>query len=209
MGPFCFGGKVSLFDEAAKSWDEKPSRVINARKVGSSLLNLLPVSKDWKVLEIGAGTGLLTFYIQPFVGKIYALDSSSGMLSVLKEKIEKYKVSNIYPLFLDAEKELPEGEFDLVVLHMTLHHVKDVPSLFNRISSRLKVGGFLAVGDLVKEDGSFHKSNKGVYHFGFSKEEIFRYFKDARLEPYVFRVVHSIERNGKDYPIFLACGRKL
>ncbi len=209
MGPFCFGGKVSLFDEVAKSWDEKPSRVINARKVGSSLLNLLPVSKDWKVLEIGAGTGLLTFYIQPFVGKIYALDSSSGMLSVLKEKIEKYKVSNIYPLFLDAEKELPEGEFDLVVLHMTLHHVKDVPSLFNRISSRLKVGGFLAVGDLVKEDGSFHKINKAVYHFGFSKEEIFRYFKDARLEPYVFRVVHSIERNGKDYPIFLACGRKL
>ncbi len=200
---------MSLFDEVAKSWDEKPSRVINAKKVGSSLLNLLPVSKDWKVLEIGAGTGLLTFYLQPFVGEIYALDSSSGMLSVLKEKIEKYKVGNIHPLLLNAEKELPEGEFDLVVLHMTLHHVKDISSLFNRISSRLKAGGFLAVGDLVKEDGSFHKSNEGVYHFGFSKEEIFRYFKGASLEPYVFRIVHSIERNGKNYLIFLACGRRL
>jgi len=207
-GPFYFGGKVSLFDEVAKTWDEKPSRVINARKVGSSLLELLPVSKSWKVLEIGAGTGLLTFYIQPYVGKIYALDSSFGMLSVLKEKIEKYKVENVYPVLLDAERELPKEDFDLVVLHMTLHHIKDIPSLFKEISQRLKRGGFLAVGDLVKEDGSFHRSNEGVYHFGFSKEEIFNYFKSSLLEPYAFEIVHSIERNGKEYPIFLACARK-
>jgi len=44
-------------------------------------------------------------------------------------------------------------------------------------------------------------------HFGFSKEELFNYFKEAGLEPYFFEIVHKIERNGRDYPIFLGVAK--
>ena len=143
----------NVFDEAAKTWDEKPSRVENAQKVGSAILEFLPVSKRWRALEIGAGTGLLTFYLQPYLGEIVAVDSSRGMVEVLKE--------------MDAETQLPEGKFNLIFLHMTLHHVKDVLSLFKKLRGLLLPGGFLAVGDLLKEDGTFHKDNSSVFHFGF------------------------------------------
>ncbi len=197
----------NIFDEAARTWDEKPSRVENAQKVGEAILKFLPVSKEWRTLEIGAGTGLLTLYLQPHLCEIVAVDSSKGMVEVLREKVGKLGVKNVKPLLMDAERELPPGEFNLIVLHMTLHHVKDVPSLFERLRELLSSGGFLAIGDLLKEDGTFHRDNTGVYHFGFSKEELFGYFKEAGLEPYLFELVHSIERNGREYPIFLAVAK--
>ncbi|RKQ63598.1 ubiquinone/menaquinone biosynthesis C-methylase UbiE [Thermovibrio guaymasensis] len=197
----------NVFDEAARTWDEKPSRVENAQKVGSAILEFLPVSKSWRALEIGAGTGLLTFYLQPYLGEIVAVDSSRGMFEVLKEKIEKFNVKNVKPLLMDAETQLPEVKFNLIFLHMTLHHVKDVLSLFKKLRGLLLPGGFLAVGDLLKEDGTFHKDNSSVFHFGFSKKELFNYFKEAGLEPYLFEIVHKIERNGRDYPIFLGVAK--
>jgi len=197
----------NVFDEAARTWDEKPSRVENAKKVGSAILNSLPVSKEWRALEIGAGTGLLTLYLQPHVGRVTAVDSSKGMIEVLKEKVERLGVKNVEPLLMDAEKELPKGKFNLIVLHMTLHHVKDVAGLFKRLKELLAPGGFIAVGDLVKEDGTFHSDNTGVYHFGFSREELFNYFREAGLEPYLFKEAHAIEKNGRAYPIFLAAAK--
>jgi ubiquinone/menaquinone biosynthesis C-methylase UbiE len=198
---------VSLFDQAAKTWDEKPSRVENAKKVGEAIVGFLPLRKSWKVLEIGAGTGLLTLYLEPYVGEIVAVDSSKGMVEVLKEKLERLGVTTVKPFLMDAERELPEGPFELSVIHMTLHHIKEPQLLLKRIADRLRPGGFVAVGELLKEDGSFHKNNEGVYHFGFSKEELFGYFKGAGLEPCLFKVVHSIERNGREYPIFLAVAK--
>ncbi len=199
---------MSLFDEVAKTWDEKPSRVENARKVGRAIVESLPVDRKWQVLEIGAGTGLLTFYLKPFVGRIVAVDSSRGMIEVLREKVDRLGVEGVEPLLLDAEKELPQGKFDLVVLHMTLHHVKDISSLFKSLYPLVKEGGFLAVGDLLKEDGTFHRSNVGVYHFGFSQKELCSYFKAAGFKPFFFKIVHSIERNGREYPIFLGVAVK-
>jgi len=197
----------NVFDEAARTWDEKPSRVENAQKVGGAILKFLPICKEWRALEIGAGTGLLTFCLQPHLKEIVAVDSSKGMVGVLKEKVEKLRVKNIKPLLMDAERELPKGRFNLIVLHMTLHHVKDVAGLFKRLKGLLATGGFIAVGDLVKEDGTFHSDNTGVYHFGFSREELFNYFKEAGLEPYLFEEVHAIEKNGRTYPIFLAAAK--
>jgi ubiquinone/menaquinone biosynthesis C-methylase UbiE len=200
-------GEVSRFDVAAKTWDEKPSRVENARKVGEAIVNFLPVKRSWRVLEVGAGTGLLTLYLEPYVGELVAVDSSRGMVEVLKEKLERLGVTTVKPLLMDAERELPDGPFELSVIHMTLHHIKEPALLLKRIEDRLSPGGFVAVGELLKEDGTFHKSNEGVYHFGFSREELFKYFEEAGLEPYLFKVVHSIERNGREYPIFLAVAR--
>jgi len=197
----------NVFDKAARTWDEKPSRVENAKKVGSAILKFLPVSREWRALEIGAGTGLLTLYLQPHLKEIVALDSSKGMIEVLKEKIERLGVKSVKPLLMDAEKELPQERFNLIVLHMTLHHVKDVAGLFKRLKELLLPGGFVAVGDLVKEDGTFHSDNTGVYHFGFSREELFNYFTKAGLEPCLFEEVHAIEKNGRAYPIFLAAAK--
>ncbi len=200
---------MSLFDEAAKTWDLKPHRVETARKVGEAILSSVPVSKNWIALDFGAGTGLLTFYLSPYLSHIYALDNSRGMVEVLKEKVEKLKAENVEPVFGSYGEFYPEEPLDLIVSSMSIHHVEKVDELFKWFSSTLRRGGYVAVADLVKEDGTFHRDNRGVFHFGFEREEFEEYMASAGIEPVEFKVVHSIERNGREYPIFLSVGRKV
>ncbi len=199
---------MSVFDEAAKTWDLKPERVDTAKRIGEAIVSLLPVSRKWRVLDFGAGTGLLTLYLEPFVSEVVSLDNSKGMVEVLSEKIEKLGIKKVKPVLGSFEDINFEEPFDLIVSSMAVHHVKDLKPLFNWFSSNLKSKGFLAISDLEKEDGTFHSSNDGVYHFGFDREEIFKFMKLSRIEPVDYRVVKVFHRNNKEYPLFLAVGRK-
>jgi len=162
------------------------------------------------VMDFGAGTGLLTLYIQPYVEKIYAIDNSEGMLSVLKEKIENAGIDNIIPVLKDLEKdEFEENFYDLVISSMTLHHIRNIETFLKKIYGALKRGGYVAVADLEKEDGTFHDDNTGVYHHGFDKDYIERVFKEIGFKEVNVKTVNKIEKNGREYGVFLIAGRKL
>ena len=200
---------MNLFDEAAKRWDEKPGRVENARLCGRKILELLPFRKDWKLLEVGAGTGLLTFFLAPFVSSVVAVDTSKGMLEVLEEKVKAYGLEGkVIPYHGTVDENFPYSSFDLCVIHMTLHHVKEPLKLLSEVHKRLRSGGFVVVSDLDKEDGNFHRDNRGVYHFGFSPEEVEALFKKSGFEPVAYAVANEIEKNGKTYRVFVAAGKR-
>lgn len=201
--------KMSRFDELAKQWDEKPLRVENAKKIGQAILDNISVSTDWNVMDFGAGTGLLTFYIQPFVKNIDAIDNSTGMLEVLKEKAEKANVKNINPVLKDLEKDdLGENKYELIISNMTLHHIKDIESFLKKLYKALKKDGYIATADLEEEDGTFHSDNEGVHHFGFNKEDLEKILEKIGFKDINILTVNVINKNGKDYPVFLAIARK-
>ncbi len=200
---------MSRFDELAKIWDEASYRVENAKKIGQAIVENIPLKENWEILDFGAGTGLLTFYIQPYVKAIDAVDNSKGMLEKLEEKAKNAGVSNINPVFKDLEKDdLGENKYDAIISSMTLHHIKDVVSFLKKLNKALKDGGYIAIADLEKEEGDFHSDNEGVYHFGFSKEELENYFKEAGFKDFKFMIVNKIYKNNKEYPVFLAVGKK-
>ncbi len=200
---------MSRFDQLAKQWDEKPLRVENARKIGQAILDNVPVDKTWTVMDFGAGTGLLTFYIQPYVKQIDAIDNSKGMLQVLTEKAKKAKATNINPVLKDLEKDdLGEDRYDLIISSMTLHHIKDIQQFFKKLYKTLKEDGYLAIADLEEEDGSFHSDNEGVYHFGFNKEKIKEHLEKAGFKEIKIFTVNTINKEGRDYPVFLAISKK-
>ena len=200
---------MNRFGELAKIWDEAPYRVENTKKIGQAIVKNVPLSKNWKVLDLGAGTGLLTFYIQPYVKAIDAVDNSQGMLEKLKEKAESANILTINPILKNLEKDnLGENEYDAIISSKALHHMKDITSFLRKLYKTLKKGAYLAIADLEKEDGDFHSDNDRVYYFGFSKEELENYFKEAGLENFKFLIVNKIEKNNKEYPIFLAIGKK-
>lgn len=206
---------VKRFDDAAADWEEKPLRVALARKVAEAIQQAIPLSGTMRVLEYGCGTGMVSRTLSPHVAHITAVDTSPQMLQVLSEKAGEEKIVNIETLAHDlTSKPLPVNDFDLVMSSMTLHHIPDFKALLLQFFAALKPGGYLAVADLITEDGSFHEDNSGVAHYGINPEGIRSILTENGGLDITVQEIHTIEKQqgdsttGRKYPVFLAWCRK-
>jgi 2-polyprenyl-3-methyl-5-hydroxy-6-metoxy-1,4-benzoquinol methylase len=202
---------MSRFDKIAKKWDTKPQRVKTALSIADFISNNISDLDSIDILDYGCGTGLLSFGIcenlETKVNSIVGMDSSQGMLDVFVQKAESIGYKNFSTIQNHAEKDSIDGKYNLIVSSMTMHHIKDYKSFIKRCVDSLEDSGYLAIGDISKEDGSFHSDNTGVEHFGFEideiREEFEKYLKNVKIE-----IVETITKN-KEYHIFTAIGQKI
>ena len=199
------------FDKAAAEWDEKPRRVQLAEKI-SAAIGKLPLSKEMDAMEYGCGTGLVGLPLAPALHRLTAIDTSQGMLDVVQEKINVQGLTNVQPLCRDLLAEEYTGKHDLIFCSMTLHHIKDAEGLLRRFTELLNPGGYLALADLVQEDGSFHgPSAEGIRHHGFNPETLIDFLATLGMVNLQSEVIHTIikeENNNHEYPVFLLSGQK-
>lgn len=201
------------FNAVARSWDEGPVRTPLAQAVAGAIQETLALRGDERAMELGAGTGLVTALLAPSLGHVLAVDSSAGMLSVLREKAQQLGLENVHALEADLSQSIPAGPFDLVFSSMTLHHIEDVPGLLKRLAGSLASGGHLALADLTQEDGSFHGDMAGIAHQGFEPETFKRWLRETGLVEVQLRQAHVVEKPDatgslRRYPVFLATARK-
>ena len=207
-------GEKRDFDAAAATWDENPGRVRMAHDVARAILGTIRPGPAMDVLDFGCGTGLLTLALQPHVRTIIAVDSSQGMLDVLNKKIKAQDIKNVRTRHVDLEKgdELP-GTFDLVVSSMTFHHIRDTGMLLDRMASVLRPAGRIAIADLDSDEGKFHDSNEGVFHFGFDRHTMRKSFEAAGFVSVRNRTAAILQKPGPDggmrsFTVFLMTGEK-
>jgi 2-polyprenyl-3-methyl-5-hydroxy-6-metoxy-1,4-benzoquinol methylase len=197
------------FDNDALTWDDNPVAVERSRAVAEAMVREVRPTGDMDAMDFGAGTGLVTLALQPYVKSITAADSSRGMLSVLEGKIAAQGFANVHTMFLDLDTdEPPEARFDLIVTSMVMHHMADVPRVLRAFHKMLRPGGVVAIADLDAEDGTFHPDNTGIHHFGFDRDDMSR-----MLEAAGFRDTHAVtafvmHKEGRDYPVFLITAHK-
>ncbi len=202
------------FDKAAAGWDQKQRRVELAAKIAAAISSTLPLNKKMTALEYGCGTGLVGLALAPQLLTLTAVDTSTGMLEVLAQKIKSEKITNVTPLRLDLLKEPLTDRFDLIFCAMTLHHIKEADQLLARFRDLLQDGGYLAVADLKTEDGSFHDAEAdGVMHHGFNTEELVTILTGLGLNQVAVQEVHSLIKTNdagveRAYPVFLLTGKK-
>ncbi len=77
---------MNYFDRMAGEFDAERKRVDLARDVGDAMIHTISLSPESRVMDYGAGTGLLTLKLQPYVKSIVAVDTSPNMLEVLKDR---------------------------------------------------------------------------------------------------------------------------
>lgn len=163
---------MTNFDLAAAGWDGNSMHWERSQAIANDIKTILPVAKNWRVLEYGAGTGILSFMLKDEVKEILMMDSSEEMVKVMQQKVTDSGTSNLIPTLFDMEKEDFSGEkVDLIATQMVLHHVTEVDALLKKFYAILNTGGYIAIADLYTEDGSFH--GKGFDgHNGFDPKEM-------------------------------------
>jgi len=212
------GKKITYFDEAAGTWDEKPSRVELARAVSEAIKGQVPLDRQMRAMEYGCGTGLVSLALAPYLGQILAADSSAGMLEVLEEKLKKLEIENITTMLLDLtdpgfNAQGLEAGFDLIFTSMTLHHIEPVEELISRFFTLLKPGGWLVIADLDREDGTFHGDIPGVFHHGFDRGHLKALLSEKGFGQIEALTAHVLEKEiapgeWREYPVFSMRARR-
>ena len=67
----------------------------------------------------------------------------------------------------------------------------------------MKDGGFIAISDLDLEDGSFHKEDTGVYHFGFDRGEFAKSASKAGFQMIQVSSTSVVRKPQGDFSVFL------
>ncbi len=196
------------FDALAKVWDADPRRADRARRAADAIADAVPLRSSMRVLEYGAGAGLLGLALAGRVRELVMLDSSAGMIEAARARIAASGAPNVSADLGDLTEGPWAGEpFDLVVSLMVLHHVPDVCLLLRRLSNATRPGGWIAVLDLEPEGGEYHDPDFEGHH-GFSRGTLRRAFSAAGYAHVTVRNALTTERavNGelRSFGVFLA-----
>lgn len=101
------------------------------------------ISPPKRVLDLGAGTGLLTyFWYRQFPEAEYVLtDIADEMLNVARRRF--HGIGSISYQTLDYAKSFPPGAFDVILSALSIHHLEqeEKQALFQRIYETLPTGG--------------------------------------------------------------------
>lgn len=199
---------ADLFNEKSKEWDKNDLVQGISSSVSSAIIEHLPLSNAMEVMDFGAGTGLISSRVAPFVGKIVAVDISESMLNELVAK-EELK-GKVQALCQNIMEEPADQKFDLIMSAMAIHHVEDTKKLIKTFYEHLKPGAKVALADLEKEDGTFHSAGtKGVFHQGFEKDAFAKLLEEEGFAEIELHHAHCVEKEGKVFPIFLAVATKI
>lgn len=106
------------------------------------------------VLDFGCGAGNISLYLKPYIHRAIGVDMSDSMIADYKERtgFDGFCCN----IALDTTPGLDEVQFDAIVCTLTYHHVSDYNLVTQKLTDRLRPGGWLYVVDFdsTKKYGS-------------------------------------------------------
>jgi ubiquinone/menaquinone biosynthesis C-methylase UbiE len=149
-------------DSSIRGWADSPivtERVLVPRQSGGESLHWLlalaeqiPIPKGGRWLSLGCGAAGTEIFAgrHGLFGTLLAMDGSEGALA---EGRKAALAENLHGLELACADlnalDLPPAEFDVVLMNMSLHHVKNLEGTLGAVERALKPGGFLVVNEFV------------------------------------------------------------
>lgn len=120
-----------------KLYNEKHSFVYN---YGENLIQLLEPKENERILDLGCGSGQLTYKINELVKETIGIDTSAKMIADAKSKFP-----NIEFQVKDAENFKFDKKFDSIFSNATLHWVKNYKDSIKSMYENLKPTGKIVV----------------------------------------------------------------
>ncbi|MFB0562022.1 MAG: class I SAM-dependent methyltransferase [Candidatus Lokiarchaeia archaeon] len=140
---------LKRFDSLAPNYDNYILQVESYSYTIERIVELAKPRKTDIVLDLGVGTGAVSFKLAPKVKKVYARDISEKMLQVAKEKALKLNIENVDFGYGSFSEPNCSEKVDLIVSNLAFHHLYDeekreaIKAWYNF----LKPGGRVILGD--------------------------------------------------------------
>jgi tRNA (cmo5U34)-methyltransferase len=173
-----------IFNAAAGEYDAARPRLIPCfDEFYGTVLELIPyrAKEEFSVLDLGAGTGLLTAMLcGAFPKARFTLsDIAPAMLEVAKDRFASQSDRFTYRVE-DYLAQPLVGQFDVVVSALSLHHTPhaQLPGVFEKIYGSLNEGGIFINADQtlgvssINEDKIAEMWERGCYERGSSEAEV-------------------------------------
>ena len=139
------------WDERVEAWEEiATSEAFLA--IRDRLVELAEPRGDDRVIDLGAGTGLLSLALAPRVRELVAVDISERMLERLDDAAVADGIHNIQTVAADLRRlPLEDESATLVVSNYAFHHVDDAGKELGLAEARriLRPGGRLVICDMM------------------------------------------------------------
>lgn len=156
---------------ADKDWDnyvvnaEELARSPGFRALRDGILARAEIADGDRVLDCGAGTGLLTLSAAATAGRVWAVDISAAMCRYLEAKADSAGLENVTPVVASVVSlPLVDGSVDAAISNYCFHHLTDPDKhrSLAEIHRVLRPGGRLVFGDMMFSVGVRSQRDRAV-----------------------------------------------
>ena len=135
-------------DDRSHNWDKRENAERYDRNAMSEYddrvqrtIASLPLTRNSRVLDIGAGPGVLALPIAPLVREVTAVEPGAGMVEVMQGRAEREGIRNIACVQKTWEDTDPardlDSPYDIVIasLSLTMHDIREALKKMDAVSS--------------------------------------------------------------------------
>jgi ubiquinone/menaquinone biosynthesis C-methylase UbiE len=146
IAPVMGVGGAGWLDRPERETEEEPDKALDA----------IGIRPGMTVADVGAGTGYMSLRMARRVGpngKVYANDLQPEMLTRLRARAQREKLSNVETVLgAEADPKLPAGKIDLILLVDVYHEFGQPQVMLQKMRESLKPDGRLVLLEYRKED---------------------------------------------------------
>lgn len=122
------------------------------KKANVKFKNILGNVNGKKILDVGCGTGALSFYLVQNGADVIGIDLSKNFIMFCKAEAKRLGLSVEFREMNAQMPDFPDESFDIIVGSRVIHHLPE-PKLFFRETRRLlKKKGFIAFIEPLKKN---------------------------------------------------------
>ena len=165
-----------FFDSIAGSWEDLKKEIYGEFDLNAEIMR--HVNACGTAVDVGCGTGDLIDLLQNKADRVIGIDSSPGMLEQARHRFEGQTRAE---LRLGEVEHLPlsDGEADLTVMNMVLHHLSQPEGAIREVGRTLKPGDPFLIAELEKHGLDSMRDAFGDRWLGFDRRDMQRWLKSA------------------------------
>ena len=159
--------------------DPEPLREYMDKWDGQQFIDLLQLTKEKSVLEIGVGTGRLAVRVAPECREIFGIDLSPKTAERTKENLKKQ--TNVTLVCGDFMSYEFGRKFDVIYSSLTFMHIRDKQAAINKVRSLLNIGGRFVLSIDKNQSDAIDYGTRKIKIYPDNKEDIVKYITQSGM----------------------------